>query len=111
MYCRKAIDVGPPALKHPGWFLRNVVDRRVMDRLLDRITRFYDDLFVEVVYRAHHNSFEASFTDVFYNDFVDYIVKACGLKRRVSGDTCLRNRRFYTCMREGRSSSNISRSP
>ena len=54
-----------------------------MDRLLDRITRFYDNLFMEVAYHAHHNSFKVSYADVFYNDFVDYIVVACGLKKRI----------------------------
>ena len=61
--------------------MRNAVDRRIMGRLLDRITRFYDDLFMEVVYRAYHNSFKVSYADVFYNDFVDYIVRACGSRR------------------------------
>lgn len=75
------IDLGPPPLRHPEWFLRNIVDRELMEKLLDRVTRFYDDLFMEVVYRAHHNSFKVSFADVFYNDFVDYIVKACGFKK------------------------------
>jgi len=75
--------VGPPPLKYPEWFLRNIVDRRIMDKLLDRITWFYDDLFIEVVYRAHHNSFKVSYSDTFYNDFVDYVVRACGLKRKV----------------------------
>lgn len=54
-----------------------------MERLLDRITRFYDDLFMEIIYRAHHNSFKVSFADVFYNDFVDYVVRVCGLKKMV----------------------------
>ena len=56
---------------------------KLMDELLDRVARFYDNLFMEVVCHAHHNSFKVSFADVFYNDFVDYIVRACGLKRRV----------------------------
>lgn len=83
-----------------------------MEKLLDRVARFYDDLFMEVVYRAHHNSFKVSFADVFYNDFIDYIVVACGLKRRIFLAIPTRGgRRFDTCMRGGRSSSNISRSP
>jgi len=73
----------PPALKHPEWFLRNIVNRRIMKGLLDRITRFYDDLFMEIVYRAHHGSFKVSYADVFYNDFADYIIRACGLKKRL----------------------------
>ena len=73
----------PPQLKHPEWFLRNIVNRKIMDGLLDRVTRFYDDLFMEIVYRPHHNSFKVSYADVFYNDFADYIVRACGLKKRV----------------------------
>ena len=75
--------MGPPALKRPEWFLRNIVDGKLMDELLDRVARFYDGLFMEVVYRAHHNSFKVSFADIFYNDFVDYVVRACGLKRRI----------------------------
>jgi len=74
--------LGPPSLKYPEWFLRNIVNQKVMEELLDGITRFYDDLFMEVVYRAHHNSFKVSYADVFYNDFVNYIVKAYRLKRR-----------------------------
>ncbi len=75
--------MGPPALKHPEWFLRNIADGKLMEELLDRVARFYDDLFMEIVYRAHHNSFKVSYADVFYNDFADYVVGACGLKRRV----------------------------
>ncbi len=75
--------VGPPALKYLECFLRNVVNRRIMESLLDRITRFYDDLFMERVYSAYHNSFKVSYADVSYNDFVDYIVRACRLKRRM----------------------------
>lgn len=41
---------------------------------------FYDDLFMAVVYRAYHNSFKVSFADVFYNDFIDYIVGAYGFE-------------------------------
>ena len=75
--------MGPPPLKHPEWFLRNIVNRRIMEELLDRITRFYDDLYMEIVYRPHHNSFKVSYADFFYNDFMDYVVRACGLKKRV----------------------------
>jgi len=71
----------PPYLKKPEWFLRNIPDEKLMRRLGERITRFYDDLFEEMIYRAHHNSFKVSYSDVFYNDFVDYIVKACRLKK------------------------------
>lgn len=53
-----------------------------MNRLLDRVTSLYDDFFMEVVYRAHHGSYKVSFADVFHNDFVDYIVDACGLRKR-----------------------------
>ena len=70
-------------MRYPEWFLKNIVDQKVMEGLLDRITRFYDDLYMEIVYRAHHNSFKVSSADVFYNDFVDYIVRACGLKKRM----------------------------
>jgi len=75
--------MSPPQLRHPEWFLRNIVDQKVMEELLDRITRFYDDLFMEVIYRAHHNSFKVGFADVFYNDFINYVVRACGLKKKV----------------------------
>lgn len=75
--------MGPPPLRNPEWFLRNIVDGKVMNKLLDRIAKFYDDLFTEVIYRAHHNSFKVSYADVFYSDFESYIVKACGLKKRV----------------------------
>ena len=102
--------MGLPALKHPEWFLRNIVDCRIMEGLLDRITRFYDDLFMEIVYRAHHNSFKVSFTDVFYNDFIDYIVRACGLKKRIfwkylPGDSTLkymheRRKRFFKYLKK-----------
>ncbi len=44
---------------------------------------FTTTCFMEIVYRAHHNSFKVSYADVFYNDFVDYVVSACGLKKRV----------------------------
>jgi len=71
--------VGP----HSEWFLRNIVDKRIMDELLDKVVRYYEDYFLEVVYRAHHNSFKVSFADFFYNDFVNYIVRACGLKKKV----------------------------
>ena len=73
----------PPQLFAPEWFLRNIVNRRIMEKLLDKITRKYDDLFMEIIYRAHHSSFKVSYADIFYNDFVDYIVKACGLKKRI----------------------------
>ena len=74
--------MGPPPLRHPEWFLRNIVDRKLMEKLVERVTKFYDKLYMEIVYRAHHNSFKVSFADVFYNDFIDYIVKACRLKKR-----------------------------
>ena len=73
----------PPQLFAPEWFLRNIVNRRIIDKLLDRITRFYDDLFMEIVYRAHHGSFKITYSDIFYNDFMDYVVRACGLKKRL----------------------------
>jgi len=73
----------PPDLKKPEWFLKNIVKEDLMLKLGERITRFYDDLFEEVVYRAHHNSFKVSYADTFYIDFVDYIVSACGLKKRL----------------------------
>ena len=73
--------MGPPVLKQPEWFLRNIVNGKLMYELLDRVVRFYDDLFMKIVYRAHHNSFKVSYADVFYNDFVDYIVSGCGLKK------------------------------
>ncbi len=75
--------MGPPPLRYPEWFLRNVVDRNLMKELAERVVRLYDDLYTEIVYRAHHNSFKVSFADAFYNDFVNYIVGACGLKKRV----------------------------
>jgi len=34
-------------------------------------------------YRAHRGSFKISYADAFYNDFVNYVVRACGLKKRV----------------------------
>jgi len=71
----------PPYLKNPEWFLRHVVDKRIMDELLDRVVKFYDDYFMEVVYRAHHISIKVEFADIFYNDFVRYIVRVCGLKK------------------------------
>ncbi|MCD6341115.1 MAG: hypothetical protein J7L51_04110, partial [Desulfurococcales archaeon] len=71
----------PPPLKRPEWYLRNVVSRKPMLKLGERIGLIYDNLFEEMVYRAHHNSYKVSYADVFYNDFVDYIVRACGLKR------------------------------
>ena len=77
------IEIGPPALKYLEWFLRNIVDGKLMEELLDRVARFYGDLFMEIDYRANHNSFKVSFADVFYNDFVDHIVRACGLERRI----------------------------
>jgi len=75
--------VPPPFLKHPEWFLRNAVDRKLMEELAERVAKRYDDLYMEVVYRAHHNSFKVSYADIFYNDFVNYVAKACGLKKRV----------------------------
>ena len=71
----------PSLLKKPEWFLKNIPDEKLMIRLGERITRFYDNLFEEMIYRAHHNSFKVSYSDVFYNDFTEYIVKACGLKK------------------------------
>ena len=52
-----------------------------MEELAERVAKRYDDLYMEVVYRAHHNSFKVSYADVFYNDFVNYVAKACGLKK------------------------------
>jgi len=71
----------PPNLKKPEWFLKNIVSRKPMLKLGERIGLIYDNLFEEMVYRAHHNSYKISYADIFYSDFVDYIVKACGLKR------------------------------
>jgi len=71
----------PPYLKRPEWFLKNIVKEDLILKLGERIGRFYDNLFEEMIYRAHHNSFKVSYSDVFYNDFADYIVKACGLKK------------------------------
>ncbi|UXD22813.1 hypothetical protein IPA_08450 [Ignicoccus pacificus DSM 13166] len=59
------------------------MNKKVMSELLDKVLRIYDDLFMEIVYRAHHNSFKVSYADIFYDDFVNYIVAACGLKRRI----------------------------
>ncbi len=73
----------PPQLFKPEYFLREIVDRKVMKKLLDRIARKYEDLFMEIIYRAHHNSFKVSYADIFYTDFVRYIVTGCRLKKRV----------------------------
>jgi len=73
--------MSPPQLWRPEWFLRNVVDRRLMTKLGERIGLFYDGLFEEIVYRAHHNSVKVSYADTFFTDFCDYVVRACGLKR------------------------------
>ena len=73
----------PPFLKYPEWFLRNVVDRKLMEELVNRVSKFYDNHFMEILYRAHHNSFKVSYADVFYNDFVNYVAKACGLKKKI----------------------------
>ena len=85
--------MGPPPLSEPEWFLRNIVDRKPMTELGDRINRFYDDLFEEVVYRAHHNSFKVFFSDVFFNDFNDYVARSMGLRRdfwrRIGTDTAI----------------------
>jgi len=54
-----------------------------MEELVNRVSKFYDNHFMEIVYRAHHNSFKISFADIFYNDFMYFIVRACGLKKRV----------------------------
>ena len=52
-------------LMNPEWFLRNIVNRKTMEELLVRITKHYEDYFLEVVYRTHHNSFKAAFTGIF----------------------------------------------
>ena len=70
----------PPQLRYPEWFLKNIVDKGLMKKLGERIAIAYDDLFEEVVYRAHHNSFKIVFADVFYKDFL-VIAKACGMKK------------------------------
>ena len=75
--------MSPPQLFKPEYLLREIVDRKVMEKLLDRIVRFYDDWFMEIVYRAHHNSFKVSYADIFYDDFVNYVVRACRLKKRI----------------------------
>ena len=74
--------MGPPPLRYPEWFLRNLVDPETMERLGERIAWFYDELLIEVVYRAHHNSFKVAFADTYFDDFKDYVVRACGLNRR-----------------------------
>ena len=43
----------------------------------------YDTLFLETVYREYHKSFKVSHADFFFGAFEDYIVKACGLKKKV----------------------------
>jgi len=54
-----------------------------MEELAERVAKRYDDLYMEIVYRAHHNSFKVSYADIFYSDFVNYIIKACGLKKKM----------------------------
>ena len=74
--------MGPPPLMHPEWFLRNIVDPELMKKLEERVNWFYDNLFYEMVYRAHHNSYKVTYSDIYFADFRDYIVRACGLNKR-----------------------------
>jgi len=41
--------MSPPQSFKPEYFLREIVDRKVMEKLLDRIVRLYDDWFMEIV--------------------------------------------------------------
>ncbi len=52
-----------------------------MPKLEKRIGDFYYNW--KIVYRAHYNSFNVSFSNIFHNDLIDYIVKAYGLKKNL----------------------------
>ena len=71
----------PPQLFHPEWFLKEIVNEKIMRELGERINKFYGNLFEEMVYRAHHNSIKITYVDIFYSDFRNYITTACGLKK------------------------------
>ena len=52
--------------------MRNIIDGKLMDELLDRVARFYEGLFIEIIYRAYHNSFKVSYAGVFYNELLTF---------------------------------------
>jgi len=71
--------MSPPYVSNPEWFMKNVVDRRLMKKLDGRIYPLYVSLLGDIVYRAHHISFKSA--TVFPDDFNNIVARACGFKR------------------------------
>jgi len=72
----------PINLYKPEWFLKNIVDKELMNEFVDEVlSKRYRSQLEEIVYRAHHMSYKVFQSDYFFYDFRNYIVRACGLKK------------------------------